>query len=116
MQQPKTDSLRHQQYPDIIDPFDSIPIPGAAAETALPYNSNAMGCNSILSAPDWMPQSAPHVHAAAPDWFGSFDASNTTQSRNYMGNQSGLHNCQHNRGSNQLSSPLNNADMDLFKY
>jgi hypothetical protein len=126
MQQSKTTAPRQQQYPAIIDPLDSIPIPGATTSSAaaMPF-SYSMGSGSSVATPEWMPQSEPHVNAAAPDWFSLFDATdNSTQSNsNFGGKQSsgGLHhrggnqNNQHNNcGSNEPS--LNDADMSLFQY
>jgi hypothetical protein len=125
VQQSQTTAPPRQQpqYPAIIDPFDSIPIPGAATSssaTTMPYSySMGSGGSNAMSTPEWMPQAAPHVTAAAPDWFSSIDASNN----NFGGNQSsgGLHHRggnqndqRNNRGGNQPS--LNDADMNLFRY
>jgi hypothetical protein len=130
-QQSKTTTApprQQKQYPEIIDPFDSIPIPGATSSTTMPYSySMGSGGNNAMSTPEWMPQAAPQVNAAAPDWFSSLDATgNTTQknNNNFGGNQSssGLHHRggnqqsdqRNNRGGNQPS--LNDADMNLFRY
>jgi hypothetical protein len=94
----------------------------------MPYSySMGSGGNNALSTPERMPQAAPQVNAAAPDWFSSLDATgNTTQhnNNNFGGNQSssGLHHRggnqqsdqRNNRGGNHPS--LNDADMNLFRY
>lgn len=129
-QQSKTTAppRQQQQYPAIIDPFDSIPIPGATTSSSatMPYSySIGSSGSNATSTPEWMPQAAPRVNAAVPDWFSSIDATgSSTQSNNNFGsNQSsgGLHHRggnqidqRNNRGNNQPS--LNDADLNLFRY